>query len=368
MKKLYTLTKQATAAVAISFTLFTMPAFGQSLCGPVVEDFEETSGSTVGFTGDFIIGASGGDEYLEKRGAIGSAVYVITTPTFTLPAGSNSIGYGFILDGSNRVARVEASITYRSTLNGQITTFFLAQFVPFYNQNSTDADICRAIATTDLPGFPAGGSYRFQFEITPVTGNGDGNSTVTFDDFRTNGTLAQAPLPVNFIDFEAKKISGGVQLTWKVAGEENVNRYEVERSTDGRNFTSVGSVATTKRDVYTYFDNRSSTTVYYRIKNVDNDGKFKYSTIARLVNGKSEIVLKAFPQPVANQLTVQHPVVKGNTILTLSAADGRIVRTLKASSGSMQTFVDMSTLQKGMYLIRFDGGDGNVETMKVLKQ
>ena len=118
MKKLYTLSKQLVAAATICLTLFGTPVFAQSICGPIVEDFENTSGSTAGFTGDFSLASVGGgpnsDELLEKQGAIGSAIYTVTTPTYTLPAGANSVGFGFILDGSNRVARIDASIIYVS--------------------------------------------------------------------------------------------------------------------------------------------------------------------------------------------------------------------------------------------------------------
>jgi hypothetical protein len=368
MKKFYTLFRSKALVAFLSFGLMSNVALAQPICGPIVENFNNTSGSTAGFTGDFVIGNAGGDGVLIKSRPIGTAVYTVTTPTYTLPAATSFIGYGFEVDGTERVARVEAAITYISTLNGEITTIFIAQFVPSYNNVGTSADVCRAIATSDLPGFPTGGSYRFRFELTPGTGSGLTTQNITFDDFRTNGTLAQSPLPVTFIGFDAKKLSTGVQLTWKVGGEENVNRYEVERSTDGRNFTTVGSVSTDKKDTYNYFDATTNSTIYYRIKNVDNDGKFKYSTIARIVNGKSTIVLKAFPQPVMGQLTIQHPVVTKSSLVTISAADGRIIRSVRPTTGSMQTYIDMSALKGGLYMVRFDAGNGEVETMKVVKQ
>ncbi|HEX8315655.1 MAG TPA: T9SS type A sorting domain-containing protein [Flavisolibacter sp.] len=367
MEKFYTSFKSKALILFVSMGMMSTMAFGQ-ICGNIQENFNNTGGSTVGFSGDFTHTQPGADGYLEKRNVIASGIYTITTPTFQLAATTDYIGFGFELDGSERVARVEAAVIYISTLNNQLTTVFITQFVPTYNPNSTTSDVCRAVSTSDLPGFPAGGKYRLRFELTPNTGNGQANQSINFDDFRTNGTLSLSPLPVHFIGLDAKKISGGTQLTWKVAGEENVNRYEVERSTDGRNFTSVTSVATGKKDTYTYLDAHTASTVYYRIKNVDNDGKFKYSSVARIVNGKLEIVLKAFPQPVINQLTVQHPVIKSNGLISVSTADGRIVKTIRPATGSMQTYVDMNAVQKGMYMVRFDDGEGNIETMKVLKQ
>lgn len=367
MKKIYTFLKSS--VLFASFVLLSSTSvFSQSICGPIVENFNNTSGSTAGFTGDLMLSTNGSEGNLQKTNVIASGLYTVTTPTYKLASNTSFIGYGFLLNGTERVARVEVVVMYISTLNNQMTTVFIGQFVPTYNQNSPTADVCRAISTGDLPGFPTGGQYRFRIELTPNTGAGQANQNITFDDFRTNGTLSQAPLPVNFIGFEAKKLNNNVQLVWKIAGEENVDRYEVERSEDGRSFTTIGTVARHGKDTYTYLDGNSPATSYYRIKNVDNDGKFKYSSIARLVNGKSDIVLKAFPQPVQTQLTLQHPGITGKALISVSTADGRVVRTITPAANAMQTYVDMSGLKAGMYMLRFDGGDGTTQTMKLVKQ
>lgn len=369
MKKLYALLQGSTLSFVLTSLLATGTASAQSsLCGGVQANFDNTSGSTVGFTGDFASGTTGSDGYLVKDRVIASAVYTITTPTYQSPAGSPFIGYGFELDGTEKVARVEVKIIYVSTFNNELTTVFLAQFVPSYDPNSSTASVCRAISIGDLPGFPSGGRYRFRIELTPNTGAGDNGQTVTFDDFATTGTLSQAPLPVNFIGFDAKRLNGNVQLTWQIAGEENVARYEVERSEDGRSFRTIGSIASHGKDTYYWNDAASNNAVYYRIKNVDNDGLYKYSTIARIANGRSEIVLKAFPLPVQSFLTLQHPVIETRARINVSNAAGQMIRSVVPAIGSMQTSVDMSTLQKGLYLIRFDAGDGEVKTLKVLKQ
>jgi hypothetical protein len=369
MKKFYTVVKRN---AFLSFLLlgFLANTASAQICGNIQEDFNSTGGSTAGFTGDFSHFQAGADGYLRKDRVIASGIYSITTPTYKLANTADFVGYGFELDGMERVARVEVAIMYVSTLNNEITTVFLNQFVPTYNTSVSPAvaDVCRVVSTSELPGFPAGGQYRFRFELTPNTGNGQVGQSISFDDFRTNGTLSQSPLPVTFIGFSARKSTGGTELTWKVGGEENVARYEVERSTDGRNFTYVASIASSKRDTYTYLDPATASTVYYRIKNVDNDGKYKYSSVARIVNGKLEIVLKAFPQPVMSNLTVQHPVIKRSGLIVVSTADGRIVKSIRPSVGSMQTGVDMSLLQKGLYMVRFDDGEGNSETMKIVKQ
>lgn len=368
MKKTYTFLNTK-AIVLTAFLLLTgSTAFSQQICGAIAEDFNNTGGSTAGFTGDFKHGMDGTDGYLEKTKVISAGLYTITTPTYELPAIANFVGFGFTLKGSQRVARVAVAIIYMSTITNEMTTVFIDQFVPTYSAGGTTAEICRTISTSELTGFPPGGRYRFRIELSPVTGEGEEEENIRFDNWRTNGTFAAIPLPVSFISLDGRRVNNNVQLTWKVAGEENVVRYEVERSINGRSFSTIASLNVHGKDTYHYTDAISSSTVFYRIKNIDGDGKFKYSTIVRLVNGRTEIVLKAFPHPVQNQLTLQHPVISGRALISLSTADGRIVRSMVPAAGSMQTEVDMSTLQKGIYLLRFHNGAGDIKTLKIVKQ
>lgn len=369
MEKMYTVLKKTTVTTLFAFFLLTgNTASGQDICGPIAQNFDNAMGGTAGFTGDFGHRMNGADGYLVKDNVIASGLYTITTPTYQLPAIANFIGFGFTLEGTQRVARVEAAIIYVNSTTNELTTVFIGQFVPSYSSGASFAEVCRTVSLSELPGFPVGGQYRFRIELIPNSGSGQSGDNITFDDWKTNGTQATIPLPVNFIGFDAKRENNNVQLTWKVAGEENVVRYEVERSIDGRNFSTIASLNVHGKDTYHYTDAMGSNTVFYRIKNIDSDSKFKYSTIVRLVNGRTKIVLKAFPQPVQNQLTLQHPVISGRALISLSTADGRIVRKKAPSVGSMQSAVDMSTLQKGIYLLRFDDGTGDIQTLKIMKQ
>lgn len=363
MKKIYSFIRSK--ALIVSLSLLTTVAFSQTpVCGPIVEDFNNTGGSTAGFTGSFSLQAN----KLEKQNVVATGVYSITTPTYRLANIATTLGFGFILGGTKQVARVTIKVMFVSTLTNTIQIVEIGNFVPNYGI-SNSATICQAIDLTTLPGFPTGGAYRFQFDFVSAAGGGGNGETITFDDFRTNGILSQIPLPVTFISFEAKKIAAGVQLTWKVAGEENVARYEVERSTDGSNFTRIGTVNKSGLDTYNYDETTVvNSALYYRIKNLDNDGKYKYSSIARFINGRSEVVLKAFPQPVKGQLTIQHPVLTGNGSISISTADGRVIKSIKPATGSVQTYIDMSGLQAGLYMIRFNAGDGKSESVKIVKQ
>src|SRR6476469_976226 len=145
-----------------------------------------------------------------------------------------------------------------------------------------------------------------------------------FDDVSLGGDQGAIILPVTFMGINARKESGATRVMWDVAQEVDVHHYEVERSTDGVNFTRVGNVGANGKPAYQYVDNSNTSegTVYYRVKNVDIDGRFKYSSIARL-SGKSAstVVLKAFPVPAQNVLTVQHDRIASGGYISLTTAD-----------------------------------------------
>ncbi|MDQ3277390.1 MAG: T9SS type A sorting domain-containing protein, partial [Bacteroidota bacterium] len=342
-----------------------------SVCGNVVESFESTGGSTGGFTGSFSLNDAANN--LQRTNVLASSTYSVATPTYQITPGATSLGYGFTLGGTVPVSSYRVQIQYRSTITGAVETVDVRQGS---NNNGSlefnlsysggQAVVCESISTTNLPGFPTtNGQYRLIFYFDPSTGSGTAaTETITFDEYRTNGTFSQIALPVTFMRFEAKGFGSSVLLSWQVAGEQNVARYEVERSEDGRSFRPIGQIQSHGKDTYTFSDNAPLKTAYYRIKNVDNDGGFKYSGIARMVGGKSAIVLRAFPQPVTSGLTLQHPTVEGKTVVSLTTAEGRVVKSVQPATGSMQTTVDMSSLAKGLYFVRIQEENGQTQTLK----
>ena len=122
-----------------------------------------------------------------------------------------------------------------------------------------------------------------------------------------------APLPVRLLSFSAKAEQAGpsckVNCEWMTASEQNSRSFVVEKSTDGRNYQPVGSVAaagnSTSLQRYQLTDPAPAAGIsYYRLKQEDADGRISYSTIALVnINGE-EVVVLLFPNPVQHQATV----------------------------------------------------------------
>lgn len=221
--------------------------------------------------------------------------------------------------------------------------------------------ICIRINDADIY---QGQNLRFEISMR----NAGSNCDFIIDDFSL-GEIAAAPLPVTFMGIVAKKESDNlVNVLWDVADEIDVKGYEVERSTNGENFSSIGFVSAHGKSAYSFSDKQPvAGTVFYRVKNVDIDGKYKYSNVVR-VSGKRALNVKMFPMPATSEVTLQHDRTGNNASITISTMDGRMVKQMSVASGSYQTKVALSSMAPGMYLVRLNDGNGAVETVKLVKQ
>lgn len=115
---------------------------------------------------------------------------------------------------------------------------------------------------------------------------------------------ATGPLPVDLLSVNASKASEGVQVNWKVAAEQNIVRYDVERSTDGRNFTAVAHQPATASNAalshqYNFLDvARMQGDVFYRIRVIGLGGEEKLSPAVRVKLGAVKPAFVIAPNPV----------------------------------------------------------------------
>jgi dienelactone hydrolase len=176
------------------------------------------------------------------------------------------------------------------------------------------------------------------------------------------------PVPVDFISFDIKKEASTAKLTWKVAEEFNVTRYEIEKSVNGTGFSKIGSVNAADITEYHFTTALSSANGQYRIKAVDMDGKYKFSPVVHFNSGRASVVIKAFPIPAQNEITLQHPTAVQASRITITAADGRLVKTAYPNQGLQQTNLDLSRLNRGSYFVRYEDGTVITEVIKISKQ
>jgi hypothetical protein len=374
MQQFYSLRK---LALMLCATFLGYSAISQtSPCGQVVENFDATGGSMAGFSSyvdnstaaGFSYQQTGPNGYLQRCGIPASgSTYQLVTPTYQSAASQTVAGYGFELSGAVNVSTIIVHFEYVDNTN--TVNSILAGFVmPSYSGSGGNsmATICNTFSFVGLPGFTPGEAYRFRFEIVAGSSSNN-NQCITFDNFRTTGFRSNASLPVTFSAFGAKQTSKGIELIWNVAAEQDVQTYIVERSSTGADFSKLGEVAASKQTAYSFLDNQPvAGNAFYRIKEVDIDGKSKYSPIVRL-NLDRNIALRAYPSPATSEVTIEHSATDKGTV-SIVTTDGRIVKQIEVKPQMTQTFVNTSTLKAGLYVVRFVGADGKTQTTKLVKQ
>lgn len=159
-------------------------------------------------------------------------------------------------------------------------------------------------------------------------------------------------LPLSWINVNATDTKDQkVQVQWQVS-ESNVTTYIVERNT-GAGFTEIATLASkgNGNNVYSITDtDRNSGSVYYRIKQIGQDGTLSYSDVfdVRIAAlGK----LSVFPNPVVNQLSVDSDKVQDAKIFNVQ---GQQVKTIKLQAG--RTTVELRDLTSGIYFLRTADG------------
>jgi len=178
-----------------------------------------------------------------------------------------------------------------------------------------------------------------------------------------------APLPVNFLSFEAKKVNGLSQLHWTVNDEIDAAKYVVERSTDGSTYTAIGELPAASSGDYSFTDAQPvDGRDYYRIREQDHDGKPTLSGIRLLQYNSKSFVVRLSPVPTYThsvQLEVDADNNKAVTA-TLLSMTGQTLKVFFVRPGTNQ--LDLSDLSKGMYFLRVQTDTDDAQTRKLIIQ
>ncbi|HEY0068086.1 MAG TPA: T9SS type A sorting domain-containing protein [Flavisolibacter sp.] len=176
-------------------------------------------------------------------------------------------------------------------------------------------------------------------------------------------------LPVSLTTFTAEKRGSSVQLTWQTASEISAGFFELERSADGVNFTSIGTVAASGNSSsvrnYSFTDAQPFNTNFYRLRIINSDRSANYSRIVTVRFGSAGITLQAFPNPVKNSLNIQFTAPAGQVKLQVLDVSGRMMKMieLKSTGSALTTSIDMSGFRPGAYVIRM-----NEQSIRVVKE
>ena len=186
---------------------------------------------------------------------------------------------------------------------------------------------------------------------TGATGVGSGNS----------------PLPVELISFTGKERGTANILEWVTASERNNDFFEIQRSTNGRDFETLenvkGNGTVNTISTYRFIDEKPATVCYYRLQQVDFDGKSELSNIVTVKRDLPKDDAKLFPSPVKDVLSINYQST-ANKELTMSVVDmtGRVLITklVDAVEGNNEFNLDLANLPAGTYMTRLNSGTDHI--------
>lgn len=177
------------------------------------------------------------------------------------------------------------------------------------------------------------------------------------------GSVA-SPLPVKLVSFAGVvDAENAVTLDWRVAEQENITAYDVQYSTNGRDFQHAGTVLATQAPEASYTFRHhpplSNALLYYRLLISEGDGARNFS---RIISLKIQDLKPAFvyPNPAAEGFRTKRQGAAGTTA-SLVTMGGSCLKTWQFRSD--EEYVDIRSLPAGIYFIRFNDG----ATMKVVK-
>lgn len=195
------------------------------------------------------------------------------------------------------------------------------------------------------------------------------NAKDLLDHPRANGTIDlgaiewSTVLPVKISSFTANLVNNRTQLKWSVGTEDNVNRYEIERSQNGADFTKVAEVSANGSASYQTADNSPQAgDNYYRLVTIDNDGSRSQYDVVRIVKVASLTAqrerLQVYPNPVkGNEVKVSLDSPAGTYGYKVVNTSGSVVQQGSINyNGSFATINFSPSVASGIYVLHFSNG------------
>ncbi|MGN7890424.1 hypothetical protein [Dyadobacter sp. 22481] len=242
--------------------------------------------------------------------------------------------------------------------------------IDFYdNQAKIDINynIGLKLLTAEAGGIIANNTYKwYRNNVLIATIVGNKNYDVTEDGTYyatvTNSTVpgltltteneVVTTLPVTLVSFSVSNEGDQNNLTWKTSFESNSQGFDIERSWNGNNFEKVGFVAghgdSNRGSDYSFIDRSPLFNSYYRLKQLDFDGRFAYSRVITVKSPDAEIV--AYPNPAGDHFYLKN--LKEKSEIIVRNPEGKIIGKRVAEPGKP---VDTTNLTPGLYTITSPG-------------
>jgi hypothetical protein len=265
---------------------------------------------------------------------------ITPNPGFSINISTVSV----LTTGSNLVGTPLLSEAYYYKKQSQSTFMFVSS----YNSTSLGTNICTSSSSGSIPAPNVVTNEPITFRI--VFYNNSSGVQARIGQITVAGDVS---LPVNLTSLNALSETKQSILTFTTASEINNAGFDIERSSDGIDFQKIGWVeghgSTTSEKHYSFVDtNPIGGMNYYRLRQVDFDGRFEYSKIVSIMMKSDDVTIS--PNPASDILHIQN-ATSGSYLIksVLGTIIGQGVLTVDRR-------IDISNLPSGTYLFYPDSG------------
>lgn len=277
------------------------------------------------------------------------------------PSGSNTVGRPVVMNAP--VAGIAAILPVGTTVNT----------VPNQEVAGVQFD-----AAGNFYGLFTTGDYA-QINLSTGALSGLTMSNIPTTGGNLRGDLAAAvtnvPFPVKMISFEGKSTDAANELTWTTASEQNNHSFRIERSTDSRNWTTLGTVNSkapngnsSEKLSYTFNDNNPQAgMLYYRLVQTDLDGKSViYPSYVSLTTLSGNTV-RVYPNPATNTLHISG--INAGTQIRIADLSGKIILSQNSNAATEGVMnVDIRQLPSNLYLLQIVAHDMVQSAVRFIKK
>lgn len=238
--------------------------------------------------------------------------------------------------------------------------------------------------------FSADGGLTFPHTIVASTAN-DGSELITLPNIATSQARIRVMgtnsvfynvsnqdftvtfnAPVNWLYFKGSKQGSIALLSW-AANEQNNKHYEIERSTDGKKFDVIGIVASkviNGEAAYNFEDKTPASKNFYRIKQVDIDGKSTYSNVILVSFEKFTTKWEVFPNPSTDKTNILSNENYNNVEISLIDLNGKLIYNFRKANTYKGEIISIPVrnIAKGVYSLKIQTKDGETTVKKVVIQ
>lgn len=234
--------------------------------------------------------------------------------------------------------------------------------------NSTDQDSYAPVSFTFTP--LSSGTYYFALMVTAASSGSVEKVGINIDDMSLTRSYT---LPVTITNFSSE-CEDNLNLRWTTVSEQNASHFNLQRSLDGYTWETIESVPakgnSSVENNYEVIDTKSENIVYYRLHQMDFDGKEKiFNTISVNCAKEIENTVTVVPNPIKNNFVVNITSTRiGTANMQIVDLSGKIVYTeiINLTKGSNMLFVNDAGLASGIYMLNIESTTDRFHPVKLI--